>query len=290
MFAILRDRAAPLRRDRRSPYNSRVTASPAKHLPRARHQWLYALPCAHLPLWVRCNGEIYRHVRTFKHDFFAATGVYDGPQGVCVLKLGRVNPLFGVPLRWIGRFLRRQEERAYELIGDQPGVPRFIGRVGDTGFLHAFVPGRPLEKGDAVGGAFFDELQKLIASIHARGMAYVDLNKPQNILLGDDGRPYLIDFQISLIVGPPGMLRPWRWPLRWLLARFQDADRYHSLKHKRRLRPDLLTDAERQVVERLSIWIRLHRLVARPLTNLRRRVLRRLSKSETVEVAGSSAK
>lgn len=261
-----------------------------RHLPQARHAWLYALPCVHMPTWVRCDGALYRHIRTFKHDFFAATGLYEGPAGPCVLKLGRINPLFGLPLAWSGAFLRRQEQRAYQLAGDLPGVPRYIGDVGPTGFLHTYVPGRPLDKGDAVGDRFFDELQELVAQLHARGMAYVDLNKPQNVLLGEDGRPYLIDFQISLRVGRPSWGRPWRWPLRWALAAFQDADCYHLLKHKRRLRPDLLQPAERARLERLSIWIRLHRLLARPLTQLRRRLLRRLARSEAVEVAGSAAK
>ena len=80
------------------------------------------------------------------------------------------------------------------------------------------------------------------------------------------------------------------WPVQWLLRRFQQADRYHTLKHKRRLRPDLLTDDERRVVEQLSIWIRLHRVLTRPLTNLRRRTLKRLAKSETASVLGSDAK
>ena len=41
------------------------------------------------------------------------------------------------------------------------------------------------------------QLHDLLREIHRRNVAYVDTNKPENILLGDDGRPYLIDFQIS---------------------------------------------------------------------------------------------
>ena len=241
-----------------------------------------------MPTEVVCNDRIFTWSHTFKHDFFAATGAYTGPEGVAVLKIGRVTSLFGLPLAWIGRFLCNREVAHYQRVQDLPGVPKLIGRVERTGFLHAFVPGHPLGRDDTVSDTFFDELQTLLDTLHARDMAYVDLNKRQNILYGDDGRPYLIDFQISLYIPP----RRWgRLPgARWLLRRFQHADHYHLLKHKRRLRPDLLTDEERQIVERLSIWIRLHRLIARPLTNLRRWLLRRLSKSETVRVPGSDAK
>ncbi len=255
---------------------------------RPRHFWLFALPECELPARVRCAGAEYELQETFKHDFFAATGLYRGPHGLAVLKLGRVNELFRLPTNWIGEFLTRRETRIYARAQGIVGVPALIGRVGRNGFMHAFVPGRPLGRDDTVSDTFFDELCELLRELHRREIAYVDLNKRQNILVGDDGRPYLIDFQISLDLPPRGWRRA--FPLRWLLRRLQAADWYHALKHKRRLRPDLLSTEERERVERLSIWIRLHRFFARPLTNLRRRALRRLQAGERVVVAGSSAK
>ncbi len=255
---------------------------------RPRHAWLYALPAGELPARVACAGLEYELVEAFKHDFFAATGLYKGAEGLAVLKLGRASDLWLLPTRWIGRFLGDREAWMYQRLEDLPGVPRFLGRVGRNGLMHAFVPGHPLGRDERVSDAFFDQLAALLSAIHARNVAYVDLNKRQNILVGDDGRPYLIDFQISLFMpvggSPLGRLG------RWLLRRFQQADWYHTLKHKRRLRPDLLTDAERARVERLSFWIRLHRALAGPFTRTRRRVLKRLAASEDVAVAGSSAK
>ncbi len=262
--------------------------TPTPTPPRLRHPWLYALPGAALPATVTCDGAVYELVETFKHDFFAATGLYRGPAGLAVLKVGRINPAFSVPLDWIGRVLAGREVHHYRVAEGLPGVPRLIGRVGPTGLLHAFVPGHPLGRREAVSDTFFDELRGLLDALHARDMAYVDLNKRQNILVGDDGRPYLIDFQISLHVPRRG----WRGArlAQWVLRRFQDADTYHLLKHKRRLRPDLLTEVERERVERIGFWIRLHRLVARPLTALRRRTKARLTASETGQVAGAGAK
>lgn len=240
-----------------------------------------------MPPTVVCRGVRYEHIETFKHDFFAATGLYRGPAGLCVLKLGRRSELLSVPMAWSGAFLARREVWFYERLSGAAGVPRYIGRVGRTGFLHEFVPGHPLGRDERVSDTFFDELAAVLDAIHARGMAYVDLNKRENILVGDDGRPYLIDFQISLAALRAG---PLRGVSAALLARFQHADRYHLLKHKRRLRPDLLTADERAVVENLSLWIRLHRRIARPITDLRRRTLARFRRSTTVEVVGSSAK
>jgi hypothetical protein len=253
-----------------------------------RHPWLYALPQGEMPPTVQSAGRRFAHVRTFKHDFFAATGLYRGPEGLVVLKCGRQTNLGGVPLDWIGSLLTGREARLYRQLQGTPGIPRYVGMVGGRAFLHEFVPGHPLQRNEPVCDAFFPRLERLLAALHERHIAYVDLNKQENILVGDDGRPYLIDFQISLHLPPH---RWWRAaPMRWLLQRFQQADRYHLLKHKRRLRPDLLTPAERERAKRLSIWIRLHRLIARPLTNMRRRLLRRLRGSQSADVAGSSAK
>jgi hypothetical protein len=255
---------------------------------RRRHAWLYALPHARLPAHIEYGPQRFEHVTTFKHDFFAATGLYRGNGQLAILKMGRANDLLGVPMQWNGVLLTRREVRFYDLLRDVPGVPRLIGTVGETGFLREFVPGRPLVDAVRVPDAFFDQLQETIAALHAQHVAYVDLDKQENILVGEDGKPYLIDFQIALHLPPTG----WRrlWPVRWLLTQFQRADRYHYLKHKRRLRPDLLTDSQWAEVERVSWAIRAHRWLTRPFTNLRRLVLRALSRSRAGDVAGSSRK
>jgi hypothetical protein len=268
---------------------SRKTAPPAAgQQGRPRPAWLYALPGGKLPTTLVCGGRRFEHVYTYKHDFFAATGLYNCGTELAVLKLGRTTPFLGLPMGWAGRFLEGRELKLLEYVRDVPGVPRVIGRVGRNGLLREFVPGHPLGRREQVSDQFFDELRVLLSRLHARDVAYVDLNKRQNILVGDDGRPYLIDFHIALCLPAAG----WRGlvPVRWLLARFQRADDYHYLKHKRRLRPDLLTAAEHAQLERISIWIKIHRCVARPLTHLRRRALSRLQKTESVEVPGSGAK
>lgn len=243
--------------------------------------WLLAFPEG-LPPAIRCAGANYRFVRQFKHDFFAATGLYeraDGPTGGpadektarVVLKLQRCRPLFGLPLRWLGAWLTRHEATIYRELADVPGVPRFIGLLGPTGFVHEFVPGRPLHRDTPVGDTFFDELADLLRTIHARGIAYVDLNKRQNILVGDDGRPCLIDFQISFRLGRRGGQMP-----RSLLGMLQRQDWYHFYKHKRRCRPDLMTQAEVERSYRPDGWINLHRRVSRPYFAVRRWTLDRL--------------
>jgi hypothetical protein len=222
--------------------------------------------------------------RTIKHDFFAATGLYRDPSGTqFVLKMGRMASFAGIPLQWLGRLLRRRELHFYLKLADLPNLPRIMGNVGETGFVMEYIPGQPLSETSSVPDCFFDQLLALVREVHRRGIAYVDTNKPQNILLGEDEKPHLIDFQISWDSETLGR----SWASRWLLRRLQADDLYHLTKHKRRLRPDELTDAEREHLARKSAFIRIHRFLTRPYFLFRRRLFKRLRETGRLLAEGS---
>jgi hypothetical protein len=254
-----------------------------------RHAWLRALGADDMPGAFMLADGPYRHVRTYKHDFFAATGLYEGACGKVILKLGRTRTFLGLPLAWLGQWLADHETRMYGVADGVAGVPRCLGRLGRTGFVHAFVEGHPLQRHEPVPDDFFPRLESMLDALHARGMAYVDLEKRENILVGADGRPWLIDFQISYPgpqldarwrrpPGPGALLRllPVGWR-RWLLQRFQQGDRYHALKHRRRHRPDTLSPEQVAASYQVGWAIRLHRRIARPMTLLRRSALKVLT-------------
>jgi serine/threonine protein kinase len=172
----------------------------------------------------------------------------------------------------MGRWSCRRELRFYRALADVPNVPRVLGTIGDTGFVHSFVPGRPLSRDLPVPDGFFRQLESLFDTVHERNIAYVDTNKPQNILIGPGGRPYLIDFQISWDLHVIG---DW-WLSRLILRHFQSEDRYHLLKHRRRMRPDEMSPGELDRSRRKSILLRLHRVIFSPWFKLRRRTFKRL--------------
>lgn len=243
---------------------------------------LRALGRGRLPEQVDLADGQYVLQQTIKHDFFAVTGFYVRADGRrAVVKVGRTASLAGVPLEWVGRWLCGRELWFYQQLADLPNVPRVLGRVGRTGFAHEYVEGRPLSKDHPVPDGFFNQLQELMATLHRRRIAYVDTNKPQNILLGEDGRPHLIDFQISWSA------RRWNPISRWWLGRLRRADLYHILKHKRRMRPDELTDAERRIAWRKSPMIRLHRVVFKPYFLVRRWMMGKLRSSQRLLPEGS---
>ncbi|MCP4594728.1 MAG: hypothetical protein GY842_28685 [bacterium] len=243
-------------------------------MPRQLPPSLRALGRVSLPDVVDVPTGRFHFVRMFKHDFFAATAMYEGDSGRAVLKVGRKADFLGLPLGWVGRMLTRRETAAYQRLQHLDSVPRYLGTWGGHGFLHEYVEGQPLSKHLVVPDDFFARLRAAVAQLHAQDMAYVDLEKPQNVILGDDGRPYLIDFQISWSL--PRRFGGKLWPFRSILRSLQEADRYHLTKLQRRIRPDQLSSSELAESYRRPWYIRAHHWLTWPATALRRRTLERL--------------
>ena len=222
------------------------------------------------PAQIHIEGVPFKRIRCFKHDSWAATAVYQSSEKKVVVKFNRQQPVLGIPMKWLGRALARREHAMLERLADVEHVPSACGAVSldgcpvPTASGHDFVEGRSLLATDSVDAVFFARLSALLGELHRRGIAYVDLHKRDNILVDQQGRPHLIDFQISIRL-------PQIWPLTWVLRIFQRCDRYHLEKHKHDLQPD-------QCEGRLQrpVWIRAHRLVAVPFRQARRWLLVKL--------------
>ena len=245
----------------------------------AANKQMFALPHPP-PERIELGGAAYRLVRVFKHDFFAATCLYEAaaPQRPrwprVVVKYSRSQAFLGIPCGWYARLMRAHEEGIYAALTGLDGVPAWAGRVGPDGYAIEYVDAAPLDHFERPPEGFFDRLVALMRQIHARGVAYCDANKRSNILVGEGGRPFLVDYQISF-----RRRDDWPWPLRSLIAAavsyICQRDLYHLYKHKRRLAPDELTPEEDALSRRRSGLHALHRRLTKPWRGLRRRFLSR---------------
>lgn len=242
---------------------------------RARPSWLRALGGAEPPRHIEINGDGYSRIEIFKHDSWAATARYEGPFGDVVCKFNRSEPIMGVPMAWLGRRLAAREAWALNRLADLPGVPVPCGSVfvegcaWENAVAHEYIAGRPLTSHDHPSDEFFPRLHGLLAAIHRRGIAYVDLHKRENIVVGEDGRPYLVDFQVHFH-------REYLWPRnrtvsRSILRALQQSDLYHLAKHVRRNRPDQASHPH--FAHERPAWLDFHRRIAAPLRTLRRALL-----------------
>jgi serine/threonine protein kinase len=216
-----------------------------------------------------------------KHDFFAATALYrntaparpDAPARI-VLKLAREHHFLGLPLLWFGERLCRHEVSILKRLSGLDRTPRLLSTYGRTGFIYEYIEGSSLEDEKDLPPRFFDQLFDVLRQVHRRNVVYLDMNKPDNVLVGPDARPYLIDFQISLHVGDCPLLP--KSLTEHLQQMLQFADIYHLFKQKRRRSPHLLWPHEKALSRELSPWIRAHRWIATPLRRLRRLALKAL--------------
>lgn len=243
---------------------------------------MYACGKAGLPKQIYCEGKQWQLETVFKHDFFACTGRYRNEQTKeqLVLKMSRLQSFLGIPCAWIGRFLRNREIGVLKQLQDLEQTPQIIKPFGRNGLVYRYIEGCSLDEKPQLPDEFFTLLEELLTTIHQRHICYMDLNKRGNILIGSDGRPYIIDFQISLFL-----------PAKWcnsLRALFQREDLYHLLKHKRKLRPDLMTSDEKISAKQPSMVIRIHRAVAGPFQKIRRFILRMLYRKKILNADADS--
>lgn len=222
------------------------------------------------PITIEVDGHAFRCAEVFKHDSWAATARYENEQHRIVVKFNRQQSIYGLPMSWLGRWLASRERNMLELLANVKGVPNSCGDITVDGRVlrnadgHEFVDGSPLKMGDIPNDHFLPNLTRLIDRMHEHDIAYVDLHKAENVLVGDDGNPYVFDFQISAHL-------PNRW-LKPLLSILQQSDRYHLSRQVGFYRPDQFAEIFPDGLER-PWWIKAHRCIAIPFRETRRKLL-----------------
>ena len=196
----------------------------------------------------RMTVTVLKHGPWFKADILRVA--HDGREAILKDFSGKSSLM-----RWFGRRQLLRERRALARLQGIPGVPIDLGEVPPCGLLM-----EPME-GEAITRwrrrsleevmPMVERLVRLVDQIHERGVAHLDLRKRDNILVGPDGTPSIIDFNASVCF-EPGSLRA-----RLVFPLLRRIDRAAVIKWKVHLLPDRLTPAERRRHGRMS---RLRRL------------------------------
>jgi hypothetical protein len=225
---------------------------------------------------VEIGGASFRLLEILKHDSWAATAIYTSATGKALCKFNRRQPILSIPMAWLGQRLAARERHFHTRLAGVVGIPAHLGPVSVNGsvlphaFARQFIEGHVLDRHQRVDDDFFPRFAALLAAVHARDVAHVDLHKRENVLVDLSGRPWLIDFQISFSLPTGPLLAA---PLRSLLRILQQCDDYHLLKHHLHHRPDQTGLEAEEIDRRRPWWIRLHRRFAVPFRTLRRQLL-----------------
>jgi hypothetical protein len=148
-----------------------------------------------------------------------------------------------------GAFMVGREMSAMRKLQGFPGFPRDPFRLDRFAVAYRYETGRDI--GRAAPGlltpAFFGKLESLVAEMHRRGVAHLDLRSGSNALVTGAGEPYILDFQSHVSLdGLPRFLRN-------LLI---DVDRSGVYKHWARLAPGTLGEERSALLERMNRWRR----------------------------------
>lgn len=245
---------------------------------------LYACGHKKLPQTMIFKKNSYLLSKILKHDFFAATALYQlakrkkrtdkNKPFKIVLKMYRQEHFLGLPMTWLGKSLCNYETENLRRLQTINQVPKLLSTYDSTAFIYEYIEGFSLAEAQSLPDDFFDNLLELLNKIHSLGIAYLDMNKRGNIIVGEDGQPYLIDFQIALYMNKNPYFGKSIAEYLWNCSK--KADLYHLFKHKRKLKPQLLTAQEKNISHSKIKLISLHRSITRPFRNLRRQLLRYL--------------
>jgi len=167
-------------------------------------------------------------ITVLKRDALGRVERVDGAHGACVRRVacGSGVPLSGL----VARLCARRERRALAALSGLAGVPQLVRDAAleapraDAVVLRSWIEGRSLARAEELPEDFFEHLDRLVAALHARGVCHNDLHKEQNILVGADGLPHLVDFQLASVHARRGML----------FASRAREDLRHVEKHRRR--------------------------------------------------------
>ncbi len=127
---------------------------------------------------------------------------------------------------FLAPLLVRHELAMLERAEGLPGLPRPRQRIDRLALALEFIDGRPLRRrthGRALPESFFTALEGILEGLRLRGVAYLDLRSPTNVLVTPSCAPALVDLGSALGLPLPRALRGAfeRSALAKLRARFE---------------------------------------------------------------------
>jgi serine/threonine protein kinase len=157
-------------------------------------------------------------------------------------------------LRWtLGLWLIHKEWKIYSRLKGLKGIPQPVERIDRFAFAMEYIPGKAVGRDETLSPSFFSELERVLRDVHSRGVVHLDLRHKGNILVSNERKPFLIDFNSSFSFKDGGLLHRFLFPLlRWV-------DWGGLLKLKERASPSSMTPDETDFLKRFNrlrkLWI-----------------------------------
>ncbi len=189
--------------------------------------------------------------KLLKKDVFGRVSLIHSEAGPLIRRDAREAP---IAVRWIARHLLAREARALAVLEELENIPTLV-RADRSTLERSYVDGAPMQEGRPADIDYFHKAARVVRRMHRLGVVHNDLAKEPNFLLTTDGKPVIIDFQLSWFA-------PRRGYLFRILAR---EDIRHLLKHKRTYCPDRLTRREKTILDNPSLISKLWMMAGKPV-------------------------
>lgn len=171
----------------------------------------------------------------------------------------------------IGPILISREYGALLRLQGVQGIPRAVQKIDRYAMVIEHVEGKSLREAPGpITEEFFDRLAEIVHAVHERGVTHCDLRSSGNVVMSEEGRPYVVDFAACVLRG-----RGHNPLINFLYRQFVLADDNAVLLLKRKHAPDSLRPEE---LERLAVPLPYERAataIGKAFRNLARRLLTR---------------
>jgi RIO-like serine/threonine protein kinase len=144
----------------------------------------------------------------------------------------------------IGRFLVWRENKAYRRLKGVKGTPVLYRVLNGSALILERIRGVSLEKSqetEKLPPVFFEDLRKVVEEFHSRGICHCDLKRAANILVGTDGKPYVLDWSAAILQTEFRI-----FPLNLIYERFILDDLNAVTKFQLRNCPETVTPEDRE--------------------------------------------
>ncbi len=150
------------------------------------------------------------------------------------------------------RYLAHREHRILKKLQGIEGIPGGVRLINGSKLIRDFVEGTFLKEGnpDELPDAFYFDLREVVEEMHCRDVVHLDLRHMKNIVVQDGGSPCLIDFETAVDLTGLSLVPALQELLKWV-------DRSALLRIKNRYFEHLMTEEDRQAIQRFYRWRRL---------------------------------
>ena len=173
-----------------------------------------------------------------------------GDENVIVRDVSSVSPW----LRWLARRMLQREARVLAMLEGIEGIPQLLRLERDV-LWRSYLSGEPMHLAKPRDPDYFKTAYRLLRTLHRAGVVHNDLAKEPNLLVQENNRPAILDFQLA-----------WHTPKRSRLFRLLAyEDLRHLLKHKRSYCPQDLTQRQLMILQNPSLPSRAHMRAIKPI-------------------------